>query len=156
MTQAFGSIQPAQVRLGAGLNDLHGLVSEGQSVTSNKLDAINFSLAQMQVDNNRVRSSTILAAPSGDVLARMFRAELQRVAVPTVQQCFNALKKSPDERLDEVMRKINEMAQQLGSMCSEYAEDRFKPSSDHLQEASSESMHNHRNLTDSAVLCART
>ncbi|KAL8902575.1 MAG: hypothetical protein Q9207_004576 [Kuettlingeria erythrocarpa] len=152
VTQACGDIRPAQERLDAGLNDLHGLVSIGQNVASDKLDAIQISLSQVQADRSHVRSSTILSAPTADVLARIFRAELQRVMVPTVQQCFDTLKKNPDQRLDEMMRKINEMAQQLGSMSGETVEDRFKPS-DHLMNFGVESTHNHQDLTDLTVSC---
>lgn len=121
---------------------------------SDQLGAINFSLSQMRVDNNRVRSSTILEVPTEDVLARMFRAQLQRVVVPTVQQCFNTMKKSPDQRLDEMMRKIDEMAQQLGSMSSKHVEDRFKPSSDHFPEANNEPTHARQDMADLAVSCS--
>ncbi len=122
-------------------------------MASDKLDAIQISLSQVQADRSHVRSSTILSAPTADVLARMFRAELLRVMVPTVQQCFDTLKKNPDQRLDEMMGKINEMAQQLGSLSDEPAEDRFKPSPDRLTEYCREPTHNQEDLTDLTVSC---
>ena len=62
-----------------------------------------------------MRSSTILTAPTEDVLARVFRAELRRVIMPTVQQCFDKYKSNSDSQLDEIKRSIDEMTQQLGS-----------------------------------------
>ncbi|KAL8928986.1 MAG: hypothetical protein Q9208_001429 [Pyrenodesmia sp. 3 TL-2023] len=152
VAQAFGSIQPAQERLGAGLNDLHGLISAGQGAASDKLDDIRLSLSQMRVGNNQVRSSTVLIAPTEDVLARMFRAELGRVIMPTVRKCFDTFKANPDRQLDEIRRKIDDMAQRLGSKSDEDRQENVKPSCDPSRAAGSRLTHHHQDLTDSTVL----
>ena len=62
-----------------------------------------------------LQSCTILTAPTEDVLARIFRAELQRVIPPVVQQCFDKFKGSHDSQHEEIRKMIDEMAYQLGS-----------------------------------------
>ena len=62
-----------------------------------------------------LQSCTILTAPTEDVLARIFRAELQRVIPPVVQQCFDKFKGSHDSQHEEIKKMIDEMAYQLGS-----------------------------------------
>ncbi len=140
MKQAIASIQPAQERLGAELNNIYRLISAGQSAACERLDSISLLVSQMQVDNNHVRSSTVLVTPSKDVLLRKIREELQRV------------KANPEPQLDEIRGEINEIAQRLGSTSDEDRQENVKPSSDHLTEAGRESMYNHRDLNNSAVL----
>lgn len=62
-----------------------------------------------------LQSRTILTASTEDVLARIFRAELQRVIPPVVQQCFDKFKGSHDSQDEEIKKMIDEMANQLGS-----------------------------------------
>ncbi|KAL8720173.1 MAG: hypothetical protein Q9181_007953, partial [Wetmoreana brouardii] len=151
VTQTYEKSLPAQEHLNTGLESLHKLVSAGQNAASDKLDAIEISLSQMRVRDDHVRSSTVLAAPTEDVLARAFRAELWRVILPTVEQCFNTFKPNPDSQLDEIRRKIDDMAQQLGSKSGDQMQDNVKPFRDPLPEVSSAPRHSHRDLTDSAT-----
>ncbi|KAL8671388.1 MAG: hypothetical protein Q9168_004120 [Polycauliona sp. 1 TL-2023] len=109
------ALLPAQESIKSDLANLHGAVSTGHTLVIERLDAIGTSLSQIQLRDDCVRSSTVLTAPTEDVLARLFRAELRRVIMPTVQQCFDKFKASPDSHLDEIRQKIDEMAQQLGS-----------------------------------------
>ena len=63
-----------------------------------------------------LQSRTILTASTKDVLAPIFRAEVRRVIIPAVQQCFDKFKGSPDSQHEEIIKKIDEMANQLGSI----------------------------------------
>ena len=62
-----------------------------------------------------LQSRTILTAPTEDVLARIFRAELQRLIPPVVQQCFDKFKGSHDSQHEEIKKIIDGIAYQLGS-----------------------------------------
>ena len=70
-----------------------------------------------------------------------------------IQEELQRVKANPDPQLDEIRGKISEIAQRLGSTSDEDRQGNVKPSSEHLTEAGRESMHNHRDLTNSAVLC---
>ena len=63
-----------------------------------------------------LQSNTTLTAPTQDVLARLSRAELRRVIIPAVQQCFDKFKGSHDSQLEDIKKKIDEMANHLGSI----------------------------------------
>lgn len=77
----------------------------------------------MKLRGNQVQSSTILTALTEDVFARIFRAELRRVIVPTVKQCLDTYKPSSDSQLDDIRRRIDEVTQQLGSKANADARD---------------------------------
>ncbi|KAL9006273.1 MAG: hypothetical protein Q9188_000995 [Gyalolechia gomerana] len=144
---------PAQEHLNTGLENLQELVSAGQNVTNDKLDAIGASLSQMRVGGVQVRSSTVVQAPTEDVLARVFRAELRRVIMPTVEQCFQKFKANPDSQLAEIRRKIDEMTQQMGSNSGGDVHDNFTPINSTLQEVSSAPARNHQPLAELAPSC---
>ena len=55
-----------------------------------------------------LQSSTILTAPTEDLLARLFRAE--------IHQCLNTFMGSHNSHLEDIEKKIDEMANQLGSI----------------------------------------
>ena len=55
-----------------------------------------------------LQSSTILTAPTEDLLARLFRAE--------IHQCLNTFMGSHNSHLEDIKKKIDEMANQLGSI----------------------------------------
>ena len=115
LAQTSQVLLPAQEALRSELTNLYGAVCVGQSDLTDRLDGISTTLSQLQIRSNHLQSSTVVTAPTEDVLARLFRAELQRIILPTVQQCFDTYKASPDRQLDEIKQKIEEMAQQLGS-----------------------------------------
>ncbi|KAL8710557.1 MAG: hypothetical protein Q9225_007268, partial [Loekoesia sp. 1 TL-2023] len=158
VTQTCENSLPAQENLNAGLESLHRLVSTMHTAASDnfdatraKFDALEVLLSQMQVGGDYVRSSTVVAAPTEDVLARVFRAELLRVVIPTIKQCFDTFKSNSDSQLDEILRKINGMAQQLGSKSGCHMQDNKNPFPDPLMEVSSALTHSDRDLTDSAA-----
>ncbi|KAL9031741.1 MAG: hypothetical protein Q9196_000251 [Gyalolechia fulgens] len=144
VTQTCGKSPPALEHLNTRLENLHGLVSAGQIVASDNLDAIGASLSH-------VRSSIVLAAPTEDVLARVFRAELRRVIITTVEQCLQKSKANPDSQLDEIRRKIDEMTQQLGSKSGGDVRDNVIPTNNALEEVSN--VHTH-DLQEAADLAA--
>ena len=123
ITQTSTQALLAQEKSNTAFEGLPGLISAAHDTLNDKLDAVQFSLAEMKLRGNHVRSSTILTAPTEDVLARIFRAELRRVIMPTVQQCFDTYKSNSDGRLDEIKRSIDEMTQQLGSKATADARD---------------------------------
>ncbi|KAL8700426.1 MAG: hypothetical protein Q9201_005454 [Fulgogasparrea decipioides] len=139
ITQTYKKSLPAEQHLNTRLENLHKHISVGQNAVSDNLDAIKISLSQMRVHGNE------------DVLRRVFRAELRRVIMPTVEQCLNTSKANPDSQLDEIRRKIDDMAQQLGSKSGGDVQDNLKPSRDPLLEVSSAPTHCHQDLTDSAA-----
>ncbi|KAL8988391.1 MAG: hypothetical protein Q9177_002530 [Variospora cf. flavescens] len=106
---------PAQEHLDARFKELHELISTGQDAVNVKLDALGVSQSQLHINHSQVQSSTVLAAPTEDVLVRMFRAEILRMVIPTVQQCFSTSKANSDNQVNEIKRIIDEMAHQLGS-----------------------------------------
>ncbi|KAL8849088.1 MAG: hypothetical protein Q9221_005932 [Calogaya cf. arnoldii] len=115
LTQTSQALSPAQESLGSRMTDLHKTVSAGQTTILDRINALGTSPSHTQIRSNHVQSSTILTVPTEDVLARVFRAELQRVIVPTVQQCFDTFKANSDPQVEEIKKTIDEMAQQLGS-----------------------------------------
>ena len=80
-------------------------MSTGQDTVIQRLNTI----SQM------LQSRTVLTASTEDVLARLFRAELRRAIIPTVQQCFDKFKGNHESQLEEIRKMIDEMAYQLGS-----------------------------------------
>ena len=68
--------------------------------------------------------------------------------MPTVQQCFDTFKASPDHQLDEVKKKIDEMAKQLGSSSSAKKQGSVKQTHDSIPEISSVFYHNRGNCED--------
>lgn len=144
---------PAQEHHNTGLGNLHGLVSAGQNVTNDKLDAIGASLSQMPVGGVQVRCSTVVEAPTTDALARVSRAELRRVIMPIVEQCFQKFKAIPDSQLDEIKRKIDEMTQQLGSKSGGDVHDNVAPTNNALQEVSSAPTRSHQALAELGPSC---
>lgn len=141
LTQTSQVLLPAQEALRSGLTNLYGTLSAGQDTIADRLDGIGTTLSQLQIRSNHLQSSTILTAPTEDVLARIFRAELQRVIVPAVQQCLSTVKASPDHRLDEIKQKIDEMAQQLGSESHANKQHNVKMSDRSLSQTSSTPSH---------------
>lgn len=137
ITQTGEKSVVAQEELIRGSANLHQLVSAGQNAANDKLDAIGASLSQMQVGSGHVRSSIALTAPTEDVLARVFRAELRRVVMPTVKHCFDTFKSSPDSQLDAILKKIDEMARQLGTESPADAKDNVESSQHSTLEATS-------------------
>ncbi|KAL8868146.1 MAG: hypothetical protein Q9174_005181 [Haloplaca sp. 1 TL-2023] len=115
LTQRSEALLPSQEALRSGLTDLYDTVSAGQSTINAGLDNISTTLSQMSIRNDALHSSTVVTAPTEDVLARIFRAELLRVLLPTVEQCFDQFKASPDPQLAAMRRKIDEMAHHLSS-----------------------------------------
>ena len=73
-------------------------------------------IQRLNTMSQMLQSRTILTASTEDVLARLFRAELRRVIIPEVQQCFDKFKGSHDSQLEDIKKKIDEMANQLGSI----------------------------------------
>lgn len=71
--------------------------------------------SQIQLRGNYVQSNTVVTAPTEDLVARVFRAEVRRVVIPAIQQCFDTFKASPNHQLDEIRQEIEEMTQQLVS-----------------------------------------
>ncbi|KAI4118195.1 MAG: hypothetical protein LQ345_001699 [Seirophora villosa] len=138
VTQSCAEILPAQGHLDAGVKDLYHLVSAGQNAASEKLDAIVDSLSQIRAGRDYVLSSTVLAASTEDVLARVVRAELQRVIMPTVKQCFNSLRGDSETQLKEIRRKIDEMALQVGSKFADMKQETVDPPRNSLLSTSPE------------------
>ncbi|KAL8833884.1 MAG: hypothetical protein Q9170_004031 [Blastenia crenularia] len=130
----------AEENVQSALTNLNEAISKGQSTTHDKLDAIEISLSQIRVNSDNVRSSTVMTAPTEDILARIIRTELRRVILPTVKQCFATYKANPDNQLDAISQKIDEMTQQLGSMADRGTLERFTQSENPLREASSETL----------------
>ena len=116
--QTSQALLPAQEALRSGLDNLNVAVSTGQSILNTRLEDISTTLSHISFRENHLQSCTTVTAPSEDVLARIFRAELRRVIMPTVQQCFEKCKASPDRELDNIRKKIDKMAQQLCSRSS--------------------------------------
>ena len=67
----------------------------------------------MRLCEGHIHSESLLSEPNEHILARVFRAELQRVIIPTVKQCFDQYKANSDSRLDSINNSIDEMAHQL-------------------------------------------
>ncbi|KAL8961355.1 MAG: hypothetical protein Q9193_002080 [Seirophora villosa] len=153
ITQACAKTLPTQGHLDATVKDLHHLVRTGQNAASEKLDAIGDSLSQMRVGHDYVQSSTVLAASTEDVLARVVRAELQRVVMPTVKQCFNSLSGDSESQLKEIRRKIDEMALQVGSKFADMKQETIHPPRDSLLGVCSEQKRNHQDQADLAAFC---
>lgn len=122
LTQTSQALLPAQESLRSGFANLQEAVSTGQNTIIERLNT----LSQIQIRDNHLQSSTVLTAPTEDVLARLFRAELRRVIMPSVQQCFDTFKGSRDSHLEEIRKKIDEMTQQLGSRSSGNEHDNVK------------------------------
>ncbi|KAL8977063.1 MAG: hypothetical protein Q9205_007063 [Flavoplaca limonia] len=99
--------------LHADLTNLTHTVSTGQSTLNTKLEDISTTLSRVSVQNNHLVSITTVTAPSEGLLAPIVRAELRRVIISTVQQCFEKYKASSDRQLDDIRKKIDEMAQHI-------------------------------------------
>ena len=134
VTQTNTQALLAQEKSNKTFEDLPGLILAGHDTLNDKLDAVQISMAEMKLRGNQVRSSTILTAPTEDVLARIFRAELRRVIMPTVKQCFDKYKSNPESQLDEIKRSIDEMTQQLGSKATADVRDYSSTTSQTLPE----------------------
>lgn len=102
-----------QQRISFSVEGLQRSIDTGQATTHEHLDSIESSLSQMRLREDHVRSQTAIRAPTEAILARVFRAELQRVVMPTVRQCFDKYKANADGKLDGVKESIDEMARQL-------------------------------------------
>ncbi|KAL8779626.1 MAG: hypothetical protein Q9213_006855 [Squamulea squamosa] len=118
LTQTYQALLPAQEALRSGLNNFIDAVSTGQSTLNTRLEDISTTLSHISVRNNHLQSSMTVTAPSEGLLAPIVRAELRRVIMPAVQQCLEKYKASPDRQLDDIRKKIDEMAQQLYSRSS--------------------------------------
>ncbi|KAL8977400.1 MAG: hypothetical protein Q9205_006790, partial [Flavoplaca limonia] len=105
--------------LHADLTNLTHTVSTGQSTLNTKLEHIRTTLSRVSVQNNHLVSSSTVTAPSEVLLAPIVRAELRRVIIPTVQQCFEKYKASSDRQLDDIWKTIDEMVQQFSSRSSD-------------------------------------
>ncbi|KAI4222605.1 MAG: hypothetical protein LQ349_007599 [Xanthoria aureola] len=105
LTQTSQASLPAQESIKSNLAALHDTMSTGQDTVIQGLNTV----SQM------LQSNTILTA-STERLPRLVRAELRRVIIPDVQQCFNTYKGSHDSQLAEILKKIDEMANQLASI----------------------------------------
>ncbi|KAI4101028.1 MAG: hypothetical protein LQ339_005256 [Xanthoria mediterranea] len=108
LAQTSQALLPAQESVKSSLAVLHDTMSTGQYTVIERLNT----MSQM------LQSCTVLTAPTEDVLARRFRAKLQRLIMPAVEQCFDKLKWSRDNQLEEIKKKIDEMTNQLGSRAS--------------------------------------
>ena len=150
LTQTPQVLLPAQDALRSEISNLYRAVSVGHSDLTDRLDGISTTLSQLQIRSNHLQSSTVVTAPTEDVLARLFRVELQRIILPTVQQCFDTFKASSDCQLDEIMQKINEMAQQLGSEFFAKKQHNVKVSNGPLSPASSMPSHIQEKCQDPA------
>ncbi|KAL8884191.1 MAG: hypothetical protein Q9215_007709 [Flavoplaca cf. flavocitrina] len=105
--------------LHADLTNLTHTVSTGQSTLNTKLEDISTTLSRVSVQNNHLVSSTTVTAPLEGLLAPIVRAELRRVIIPTVQQCFEKYRASSDRQLDDIRKTIDEMVQQFSSGSSD-------------------------------------
>ncbi|KAI4263553.1 MAG: hypothetical protein L6R42_001308 [Xanthoria sp. 1 TBL-2021] len=126
LAQTSQALLPAQESLRYGFANLHEAVSTGQNTVIERLNTIGESLSQIQIRDNHLQSSTVLTAPTEDVLPRLVRAELLRVIMPTVQQCFDTFKGNRDTQLEDIRKMIDQMAQQLGSRSSGNEHDNVK------------------------------
>ncbi|KAL8856206.1 MAG: hypothetical protein Q9178_007171 [Gyalolechia marmorata] len=118
LTQISQALLPAQEALRSGLGNLRDAVFTGQSTLNIRLEDISTTLSRISVRNNHLQSSTIVLAPSEDVLGRISRAEMLRVIIPPAQQCLEKFKASPDPQLNNIRKQIDEMAQQVSSKSS--------------------------------------
>ncbi|KAL8895223.1 MAG: hypothetical protein Q9192_003770 [Flavoplaca navasiana] len=150
LMQASQALIPAQETLRSELTSLHRAVTAGQGTLNNRLNGISTTLSQLQIRSNHLQSSTVVTASTEDVFARLFRVELQRVILPTVQQCFDTFKASPDRQLDEIKQKIDEMAQQLGSEFCANKQHNAKMSDRRLSQTSSTPSHIQEKCQDPA------
>ncbi|KAL9019150.1 MAG: hypothetical protein Q9185_003581 [Variospora sp. 1 TL-2023] len=150
---AFTTSLPAQEQHDARFKELHELISTGQDALNVKLDALGVSQSQLHIDHSQVQSSTVLAAPTEDVLVRIFRAEVRRVVMPTVQQCFNTFKANSHNQVDEIKRIIDEMAQQLGSKLGKTELESNLSSCDPLPKVYNEPTHLHQDQANLAASC---
>ena len=98
LTQTSQALLPAQESVKSSLALLHDTISTGQNTMSERLNTV----SQM------LQSSTIPTAPTEDLLARLFRAE--------IHQCLNTFMGSHNSHLEDIEKKIDEMANQLGSI----------------------------------------
>ena len=151
VTQTSTQALLAQEKTNKTFEDLPGLILAGHDTLNDKLDAIQILMAEMRLQGSQVRSSTILTAPTEDVLGRIFRAELRRVIMPTVQQCFDTYKSNPDSQLDEIKRSIDQMTQLLGSKASAHACDNGSTTFQMLPEAVHENGQTGSDLTGIAT-----
>ena len=118
LTQTSRALLPAQEAVRSGLNNLNNAVFTGQDTLNAKLEDISTTLSHISARSNHLLSSTTVTAPLDRLLALIVRAELRRVIIPTVQQCFKKYKASLDRQLDNIRKKIDEIAQQLSSRSS--------------------------------------
>lgn len=153
VTQACTKSLPAQEHLDARFKELHELISTGQDAVNVKLDALGVSQSQLHINHSQVQSSTVLAAPTEDVLVRMFRAETLRMVIPTVQQCFSTSKANSDNQVNEIKRIIDEMAHQLGSKLGKTKLENNLSSCDPLPKVYNEPTHLHQDQANLAASC---
>lgn len=111
--QTANTIVEQQQQLYSNVEGLHRSIDNGKVMTVERLDALKSSLLHMRLCEGHVRSESVLSEPNEHVLARVFRAELQRFIMPTVKQCFDQYKANSDSRLDSIKNSIDEMAHQL-------------------------------------------
>ncbi len=130
------------------MTDLHKTVSAGETTILDSINALGTSLSHTHIRSNHVQSSTVLTVPTEDVLARVFRAELQQVIMPNVQQCFDTFKASSGSQLDEIRQQIDQMAQQLGSRVTSNEPRNVKQSLGTPQAKDSVPTHFHQDPTD--------
>lgn len=113
MSQTADTIVEQQQQLYTNVEGMHRSIENGKVMTLERLDAINSSLSHMPLCDGHIRSESVLSAPDEHILARVFRAELQRVIVPTVKECFDQFTAKSDSRLDTINNSIDEIAHQL-------------------------------------------
>ena len=108
-----------QESLGVRLEEHHASLSAKQATIIDKLDVLNLALCDGRSNDVRIKSDTVIAAPTEDRLARIFRAELRRVIAPTVKECFSTFKADPNNQVDNILSKIDQMASQFEGGLSE-------------------------------------
>ena len=113
ISQTANTIVEQQQQLYSNVEGVHRSIHNGKVMTVERLDAIEYSLSHMRLCEGHIRSESVLSEPNEHILARVFRAELQRVIMPTVKQCFDQYTANPDSRLDSIKNSIDEMAHQL-------------------------------------------
>ncbi|KAL8757874.1 MAG: hypothetical protein Q9199_001902 [Rusavskia elegans] len=141
LTQTSQALLPAQESLKSGFANLQEAISTGQNTVIERLNTIGESLSSLQIRDHYLQSSTILTAPTEDVLARLFRVEVRRVIMPSVQQCCDTFKGSRDSQLEEIRKKIDEMALRLGSKSNGNRHDNVNSSQGSLPDVGSAPSH---------------
>lgn len=154
INQQLGKSLSAQGNLDTKLKNLQETIIAEQRLANNKLDVVKDSFRQLEAggvcQQPSLRSDTVLAVSSEDMLARIFRAELRRVIMPTVEKCFQRFRTNSDIQLVETRRKIDEMTERLESKLGEDVHGCGIPTNDTLSKVGSTLTHDDERLTVAA------